>query len=72
MDTPRLTQRVGVDKHGEPRLAERLGKFRSELMAGDNFSVLAGKSLGKRTAGVPPESVITSQRIPIADDKNSG
>ena len=69
MDLPRLALSVGVDKYGAAALAERLGKFRSELMAGDNLGVLAGERLGKQTAGMPAEPVVTPQRIAVADDE---
>jgi hypothetical protein len=69
MEIPRAALRVGVNKHGAPRLAKRLGEFRSELMAGDNLGVLASEFPGKQAAGVPAEPVITPQRIPIADDE---
>jgi hypothetical protein len=69
MDFTRRTFRVGIDKHGVGALAERLGKFRGELMAGDDFDVLAGERLGKQAAGVPAKRVITSQGIAVADDQ---
>jgi len=52
-------------------LAEWLGKFRGELMAGDDFDVLAGERPGKQAAGVPAKRVITSQGIAVADDQRS-
>jgi hypothetical protein len=72
MDFARLALRVGVNKHGALRLAEPLGKFRGELMAGDYLGVLAGQLLRQQTASVPAESVIAPQRIAVADDKGSG
>jgi hypothetical protein len=72
VDLTRFALGVGVDKHHATELAKRLGKFRGELMAGEDFRVLAGKHLGKQTAGVPAEPVITPQRVAVADDKCSG
>jgi hypothetical protein len=69
MDIPRRTLRVGVNKHGAAALAKRLGKFRSELMAGDNLGVLASELPGNQAAGVPAEPVITPQWIPVSDDE---
>jgi hypothetical protein len=69
MDIPRVTLSVSVNKHGAAALAKRLGKFRSELMAGDNLSVLASELPGNQAAGVPAEPVVTPQRIPVADDE---
>ena len=67
--SPGFTLGVGIDKHGAAALAERFGKFRGELMAGDDFNVLAGESPGKQAAGVPAEPVVTPQRIAVADDE---
>jgi len=53
-------------------LTEGLGKFGGELMAGDDFHLPAGESLGEQAAGVPAKRVITPQRIAVADDKYSG
>ena len=72
MDIPRRALSVGVNKHRTAAPAERLGKFRGELMAGDNLGVVAGERLGKQTAGVPAKPVITPQGIAVADDKSSG
>jgi hypothetical protein len=72
VDITRPTLCVGVYKHGAAALAERLGEFRSELMAGDSLDVLSGKRLGKQVAGVPAEPVVAPHRIPVADDKSSG
>jgi hypothetical protein len=69
MDLSRRALRVGVDKHRAARLAEGLGKFRSELVASDYFRALVGERLGKQSAGLPAEPIITPQRITIADDK---
>jgi hypothetical protein len=70
MDFTRLTLSVGVDKHGAAALTERFGKFGGELMAGDNFGVLAHECLGEQTAGVPANRVIAPQRITVADNQS--
>jgi hypothetical protein len=72
MDFTRRTFGISIDKHGAAALAERLGKFRGELMAGDDFDVLAGERLGEQAAGMPAKRVISPQRIAVADDKYSG
>jgi hypothetical protein len=72
MDIPRPAPNVGVDKHGAPRLAKRLGKLRGELMAGDNLGVIASECLSKQAASVPAKPVVAPQGIPVADDKSSG
>jgi hypothetical protein len=72
MDLTRLALGVGVDKHRAVALTEGLGKFGGELMAGDDFHLPAGESLGEQAAGVPAKRVITPQRIAVADDKYSG
>jgi hypothetical protein len=71
MNLTRLTLRVGVDKDGAAALAEGFGKFRGELMASDNFNVLAGERLSQQAAGMPAKGVITSQRIAVTDDERS-
>jgi hypothetical protein len=72
MDIARLNLSVGVNEHRPARPAERLGEFRSELVAGDNLGVMAGERLGKQAASVPAEPVIAPQGVPVADDKSSG
>ncbi len=69
MNIPRITLRIGIDKHGATALAERLGKLWGKLMAGDNRGVLAGERLDKQAAGVPAEPVVTPQRIAKADNE---
>jgi len=70
MDLAWLAFSIGINKHGAARLAERFGELRGKLMAGDDFSVVAGKFLGNHAASVPAESVVASQRIPVADDQH--
>ena len=70
MDFSRLAFRVGIDKHSAAALAKSLGKFRGELMAGDDFNILAGEGLGKQTAGVPAKPIVTPQWIAVADDQS--
>jgi hypothetical protein len=70
LDFTRLALRIGVDKHGAAALAERLGKFRGELVAGDNLGVLASELLTKQMAGVPAEPVITPQGISVANNQS--
>ena len=69
MDFTRLTLGIGVDKHGAAALAERFGKFGRKLMAGNDFDFLPRKRLSQQSAGMPPQRVVTSQRIAVANDK---
>jgi hypothetical protein len=47
MDLTGLAFHVSIDKYGAAALAEGFGKFRSKLMAGDNFDVAALKRFRK-------------------------
>jgi len=64
MDFARLTLGVGVDKDGAAALAEGFGKFRSKLMAGDDFDVLAGESRGSRRLACQPNASSLRSGLP--------
>lgn len=77
MDSPTVdgtgfTISVSVDEHRASALAEGFGKFGGKLVAGYDLNILTEECLGKHTAGVPAEPVVTAQRIPVTDDKSSG
>jgi hypothetical protein len=71
-DLSRLTLSVRIDKNSALTPAQALSKFRSKLMARDNFGVLSGKLFRQQTADVPPEPVVASQRIAVTNDESSG
>jgi hypothetical protein len=72
MDFTRLALGVGIDKDSVAALAKGLGKFRGELMAGDDFNILAGEGLGKQTAGMPAKRIVTPQWVAVTDNKSPG
>ncbi|MGD0221609.1 MAG: hypothetical protein ABSF71_04675 [Terriglobia bacterium] len=68
VDFTRLSLSGGIDKHGAAAMAERLGKLGRKLMTGNDPDALAGKCLGKQSAGVPAKAVVAPQRVTISYD----
>lgn len=64
MNIPRITLSVGIDKHGALRLAEPLGKFRSELVASDNLDVWPASAWAIRRPACQPNPSSLRKRFP--------